>query len=906
MGRTYEELNKHAKDSRCFGCPLHSIGASFARTDGSGRSGVALVGEALGEAEALASKPFQGDSGYQLNAVLHRANLKRDDFLIMNAINCHPPNNYLDGAPYELGAIQHCSRYFDETLERHPEIKVLVAMGNTAMYKLLGQRGIAKFHSSIHWSERYGRYVIPALHPSAVLRGGGKESVTLLFSIKRAVDLAHTGKFERSPVDYLLRPTVDQLGDYIERYESQLARDSDTILAADIETNYSSGIDEDELLEKDPSYDITRISFSFQSNSAITFPWNGNFRGLAMRLLSTSGELWFWNGNKFDVPRLRAAGASITNARIIDGMDAWHVLRPDLPRGLAYVSPFFTDIAPWKHLNNSEPEFYSCVDSDALYRIAIKLREAHKRDGTWITFLSHWAALEPRLQRMSEIGIGVNESKRLERQAYYEDIRDNTAERLQALIPNELKPRAKEAQGGFKGKPKDVRAFIQTNKETIKDESEAWRACGYTQHRLSSYRAAYREGQEDVWRWDRVLPFNHNSANQIKDYLRFKHGPGAVPKHKKTGSETTGADELERIARRFDDPVLHHILDAGRADSYISSFIKPWAAGLDGRVHGTFTNVPSTPRLASQNPNLQNFPIRDTEAGELRKMIVPGDGWEFLVEADYVQGESIMVGWYANDQDYIRLALNGGVHSYFAARKLKLDVSLQWSDADLRLGLKEAKKIAKKKRVAGSDLYDCAKRTVHGSSYLEGALLLHKTFPEIWESTASAQYDQDFFFEVVGKKIQAWQQQVIDQCHETCYVQNAWGIKRWFYNAKRWQYIARLGKWVLVPYLDPATKRWVGHSEDAKKAVATIPQGSLGMVMRGAVLSDAAQELIDQQCLMLTVHDSLVARARNKKHLDWVIEKLQIAMAYPIKEMSNIVVPVDIKIGASWGEVQEV
>lgn len=1499
MGRSYEELNKHAKPSNCTGCPLYGVGASFARTDGTGRNGVALVGEALGETEALTAKPFQGDAGYQLNSVLHRANLKRDDFLIMNTINCHPPNNYLDGAPYELGAIQHCDQYFQATLDSNPQIRVLVAMGNTALYKLLGQRGVKNWHGSINWSDHYGRYVVPTLHPSAVLRGGGKEFPTLLHDVLRAVQLGHDGKFERSPIDYILRPSLDELRAFVAEYESQLALDSDTILAADIETNYSSSIDEDEFLEKDPGNDITRISFSFRPNTAITISWQADLIPACVRLLDTRGELWFHNGNKFDVPRLRAAGAPIANARLVDSMDAWHVLYPDLPRSLGYVAPFFIpDVEPWKHLNNSDPEFYSCRDADYLYRIAIKLREAHRKAGTWNTFLKYWSSLEPRLQRMSEIGIGVNEAKRQEREAYYEDIRDNTAKRLQSLIPAELKPRAKEAQGGYKGKPKDVRAYIQEHKGEIKDESEAWTACGYTQHLKSSYGRETCADAQDIWVWDRVLPFNHNSTDQIKNYLRFKYGPGAVPKHKKTGSETTGADELERIARRYGDEVLNTVLMAGSADSFISSFIKPWTPGPDGRVHGTYTNQPSTPRLASQQPNCfsadtevltkrgwvlwpdltkedlvaefcpvthlirfskpeayweqtingellhisseqqidllvtedhdcllqtrrfsfykekarnyswdrkqynagyyvggtvelrnsqlvllaalqadgsvnsnsgaidwgfskkrkahrlkealdaehipytvcstdekrfyisgnnvpewlrekktfgpwllelsnrafafianeiwfwdgcisrrsmfsssvkknadwaqiltglvnrrarvrkydatsgnpnwqvdasnreytwttntsieripyndkiycvtmplgtvivrrngkmlitgqcQNFPIRNAEAGELRKMIWGGEGWPYIIERDYSGIEAILVGWYAKDEGYMRCAYHG-IHSFLAAKKLGIECELSWSDADLKLALREAKRIAKKTRVAGSDLYDCCKRTVHGpwevfdskvltpqgwvrmcdytegtpiaewdngqiyfrvpktiirgtaeklieydgtyfktavtpehgmpvvenwsgrrvdvetkdldsnftgfvsgkfafgkweapvrlsaaiqadatlyknqavfhlvkprkiarlldilkefpdsfykrpcgchengvrisvhkeavepalsiltnkqfnegvlqltqecaetllnevfywdgtskewantnsffstsetsvrwiqtvahllgkratfvqqkhtsgfgttfnfyktsvtdkatalipkerkeveyngpvmcfttqsgyflvncrdtivvscnSNYLEGALLLHKTFPEIWPTTALAQRDQDFYFEVVGSKIRKWQQAVIDQLHETCYVENAWHIKRWLYAAKRWTYKKRLGKWVLEP------------GDDAKKGIATIPQGSAGMIMRGALLSDPASELLERGCLMLTIHDSLVARARDAKERDWVDDRLKAAMEYAIPELGGIVIKTEAKIGPDWGSVKEI
>src|ERR1051326_2095047 len=651
MGRTYDELNRHPKGPNCNACPLSSIGASFAGTDGTGRNGVGLLGEALGDTEAISGKPFQGDAGYQLNSTLHRGGWKRDDFLILNSINCHPPNNYLDGAPYELGALHHCNTYFEETLNANPQIKVLVAMGNTAMYKLLGQRGVSKWHGTVHRVEPVrGRslWVLPTLHPSFVLRGGGKESITLLHDIRRAVELARTGVFERSPVYHILRPTVDDLRRYCEEYESQLSRDPDTILGFDIETNYSSDIDEEELLEKDPSYEITRISFSFKPNTAITLPFTEDYIPLVVRLLGSSGAKAAWNGNKFDVPRLRAAGVPICGL-IIDAMDAWHVLRPDLPRGLAYVAPFFTDIAPWKHLNNSDPEFYSCVDSDALIRIMLALRAAHIKEGTWAVFTKYWSALEPRLQRMSEIGIGVNETKRQERQAYYEDIRDNTAARIQGCIPDELRPRKKGADGGYRGKPKDVREYIQAHKGELKDESDAWLSCGYTRFPPIVDGRADKAAPQDLWRWDKLLPFNHNSTEQIKDYIRFKYGPAAIPRNKKTGSETTGSDELERLVRKHDDPLLQLVLDAGRADSYISSFIRPWTPGPDGRIHGIFTNTPATPRLASQNPNLQNFPIRDEEAGELRKMIWGGEGWPFIIERDYSGIEAILVGWYAND-----------------------------------------------------------------------------------------------------------------------------------------------------------------------------------------------------------------------------------------------------------------
>jgi hypothetical protein len=94
--------------------------------------------------------------------------------------------------------------------------------------------------------------------------------------------------------------------------------------------------------------------------------------------------------------------------------------------------------------------------------------------------------------------------------------------------------------------------------------------------------------------------------------------------------------------------------------------------------------------------------------------------------------------------------------------------------------------------------------------------------------------------------------------------------------------------------------------DDAKKGIATIPQGRAGLVMRGALLSEAAAELLERGCLMLTIHDSLVARARDAQERDWVDEKLKLAMEYPVVEMGGIIIKTEAKIGPDWGSVKEV
>src|SRR3990167_7932969 len=823
MVKTFAELNVHPKDPGCAGCPLRHIGASFARTDGTGSNGVALVGEALGESEALAGRPFQGEAGMMLNRILHRGGLERKAFLITNTINCHPPNNYLDGAPYEAEAIAHCRRFLDQTLEENPQVRVLVPMGNTALEALTGYRGVKNFHGTVHWNDRYQRWVVPTLHPSFVLRTGCKEFPTVLFDIGVALAVVRAGGFERSATVYVETPSAAELRSFVESYERELARNPETILAADIETAWSSDLDEEDVLDKDQGWPPTRISFAFAANAAITVPFSQPFLASIQQALGGPGTKVFWNGNKFDVPKLKAAGCRFSGI-ILDAMDLWHFFRSDLPRGLGYVSPFFTDIGPWKHLSNERPEFYSCVDADALLRIVLKIKAALVKDGTWDVFLKYFAYLEPRFQRMSEVGIGIDETVRQERARHYENIRDNTAALIQDLIPDELKPRAKGSQGGYRGKPHDVRLYLVNNPGAT--DEKAWTELGY---RLL-------EQADGALRWDKILDFNHNSAQQIIKYIEFKYGSGAVPRDKKTGRPTTGQEELARLARQHDDAVLNLILDAANADGKITAFIKPWTPAPDGRVHGIFTNNPATPRIASQGPNLQNFPIRSAEASELRRMIVPGEGFEYLIEVDYRGIEAIIVGILAKDPDYVRLAYRS-IHSFVAAAAINQHIDLKCSDADLDVALKEAKKLSQKTPVGNTTMYDAAKRTVHGSNYREGALLLHRTFPEIFPTVKIAQQLQDLYFGLFPKIVE-WQDSVVDWCYEHCFVENPWHVKRWLWAAKRWVLDRRTGDWMLK------------DGDDAKKAIATIPQGSAGMVMRGALVRPGWDALLDRACGM--------------------------------------------------------
>ena len=86
------------KDVRCRGCVLCDIGTGFARTDGRGELDILVVAEALGEDEAKVGRPLVGKEGLTWDRIVSRTyddvlkrNLKRDDFVHGNTINCRPP-----------------------------------------------------------------------------------------------------------------------------------------------------------------------------------------------------------------------------------------------------------------------------------------------------------------------------------------------------------------------------------------------------------------------------------------------------------------------------------------------------------------------------------------------------------------------------------------------------------------------------------------------------------------------------------------------------------------------------------------------------------------------------------------------------------------------------------------------
>ena len=134
--------------------------------------------------------------------------------------------------------------------------------------------------------------------------------------------------------------------------------------------------------------------------------------------------------------------------------------------------------------------------------------------------------------------------------------------------------------------------------------------------------------------------FNLGSPKQLGEVLFQEQGLAASRKTK-TGSHTTGADVLEALAAEGhplprDDPRL---APAAKAHRHLHRRPDPGDRRRDGRVHTSYAMAAtSTGRLSSNDPNLQNIPIRTEEGRKIRRAFIAEDG-HLLLSADYSQIE---------------------------------------------------------------------------------------------------------------------------------------------------------------------------------------------------------------------------------------------------------------------------
>ncbi|MFN6091627.1 MAG: DNA polymerase I, partial [Bacteroidota bacterium] len=180
-------------------------------------------------------------------------------------------------------------------------------------------------------------------------------------------------------------------------------------------------------------------------------------------------------------------------------------------------------------------------------------------------------------------------------------------------------------------------------------------------------------------------PFNISSPKQVGDILFEVLKIVDKPKKTKTGQYATGEDILSKLTGKH--PIVDKILDYRELVKLKSTYVDALPQMVNartGRIHTSFNQVVAvTGRLSSDNPNLQNIPIRTARGREIRKAFVPRNEEHILLSADYSQIELRIMAELCKDPGLLD-AFNHNLDVHTATASKVFGVALEDVTSDMR------------------------------------------------------------------------------------------------------------------------------------------------------------------------------------------------------------------------------
>jgi DNA polymerase-1 len=348
--------------------------------------------------------------------------------------------------------------------------------------------------------------------------------------------------------------------------------------------------------------------------------------------------------------------------------------------------------------------------------------------------------------------------------------------------------------------------------------------------------------------------FHLGSPKQLQALLFEELG---LPKTKKIKTGwTTDADALQGLLGTH--PVIDALLthrEYTRLLMVVEKQLLPTVAD-DGRIHTTFKQmVAATGRLSSDNPNLQNVPIRTAQGREIRQGFVAGDGFESLMTADYSQIEMRIMAHLSDDAG-LKEAFQTGedLHTFVASRAFNLPV--EQVDPEMRRRVKAMS-------------YGLA----YGLSAFGLAAQLRITRDE-------AKEQMEAYFERFGG-VRDYLRDVVAQASTDGYTSTILDRRR---------------------YLPDLTSDNRQRREMAERMALNAPiQGSAADIIKIAMLNVASslREKGMRSRLLLQVHDELVLEVASgeRDDLEALVRK-EMGEAYPLS------VPLDVSVGVgrTWDD----
>ncbi len=849
----------------CADCPHARLGERFIPPDGSGASGILLVGDSPWVDEIRVGRPFAGAAGRLLDRILSLmpgGGMERNDLTIWNTIQCRPAYLKWMDRPHRdaAAAIEHCRPHLDELIyERRP--RVIVPMGNVALRRICGVSGIEEKAGYV-LPTIYGVPAVPTFHPAYLLRGKQSLIPIVLWAFERARQIAE-GRYVESAYTLLVDVPPSELRAYLDSAPHRIPS-----LFVDIETPESASLDEEDLDEKGPSYTIVRAGFSVRKGTACSFPWEGEYVEVMREALSRAEEVVEWADNRFDTRRLAAAGLKLP-ARVVSAMWAWHWLQSDLRKGLGTVAPFFYAGPPWKHLSAAEPGRYNGLDNAIGNSCYLGSRDALVAQGRYSSFEQHCVNFDPILVGMGRKGLRINRAYQTEFMAQLEREWDAENSKVQALVPDCLKPvklwKMRPPAGDTRvvpipppTTPPDAAEAVLVALEGPADEHS-----GSLTDDPSRYYAGYR--------YKRVEEFNLDSWQQIQrlaKHLGIKLPPRETSKESDEEALATDQKTLKKYVKKF--PVFGHVLECRKRWKLISTY--KWKLDDQDRVHYQLGYHPSTWRLSCRNANLQTIPKRSDLAKKFRRMIVASPGHK-LVEGDSSAIEAVLVGHFAGSARYMRLS-RCGVHGWLTSALHGQMIPLDICDTELSRLSRSAKNF-------WPEDYDKMKRVIHLTNYLGTKRRIHEEYPDDFPTEREAGKLQQFYLGTeAGADVRAYQKASVDQAQANKGLENGFGLRHRFYSLFAWN--ARRSAWEF--------------GDDAKRAVAFRPQSAAAAIQRIIVQRLLLYLPMALEWLCLLVHDAVIADVP-EEHVSLYCRALYRAMTSAIDELGGLTIGAEITVG---------
>jgi DNA polymerase-1 len=364
------------------------------------------------------------------------------------------------------------------------------------------------------------------------------------------------------------------------------------------------------------------------------------------------------------------------------------------------------------------------------------------------------------------------------------------------------------------------------------------------------------------------MEFNVNSPKQLSEVLFEKlELPTKGVKKTKSGSYSTGAGILEKLEDEHE--IIALILKQRELQKLLSTYIDtlPTFVGDDGRLHAEFVQTGTTTgRFSSNNPNMQNIPVRSGYGNDIRRAFVsPEDS--YFVACDYSQIELRVAAILSQDERLLKIFQDGeDVHAGVAS--FVFGVPQDEVTKDMR---RKAKVIN------------------FGIIYGMGVLALKKSLGGTKQEAEEflANYFKQF------PAVKSYLEGVKESARQTGYTETLFGRKRFFSSIKS-----------KVPFIRAMAERMAINAPIQGTATADIVK----IAMRKVDEYLKKNKLEHDVKMVMQVHDELIFEVK-KKVFDQVAPKLKETMEDVLSEeflagRESVPVIVDVSYGENWADLK--